>query len=336
MFKEWVPNDHVTLVRNPDYNWGSSMFKHQGAAYLDEVVFRQIPEAGTRVAALENGEAHIIEVLPPQDTERINADKKYKVLVGRVPGRPYCYTINMRKAPTDDLAVRQAMWFGTNQEAICTTVFGPLQTLGAFAPAHGMLVPITWGYSKEAEIYTYDPAKAKKLLDDAGWKPGASGIRQKNGQNLEILLATWEHGAAEVVQAQLREIGIDYKIQVLAPVATNEAARREEVHMSPLPAARSDPDVLGLNHSRNRETGVEFTFHSNKHLDDLYDAGAAATSDDERLRIYKEVQMIMMQDAMQLSLYDRDNVSAARSEVGGDIIFDRGFFPLIYDVYLKK
>jgi peptide/nickel transport system substrate-binding protein len=336
MFKEWVANDHVTLVRNPDYNWGSTMFLHPGPAYLDEVIFRQIPEAGTRVAALENGEAHIIEVLPAQDAERINSDDNFNVVVGQVPGRPYCYTINVRKPPTDELAVRQAMWHAVSQELICQTVFGPLQPLGAFSPAHGMLVPGTWGYSEEAEIYEYDPEKAKQLLEEAGWTEGPNGIRQKNGQNLEILLATWEHGAAEVVQAQLLEVGIDYKIQVVTGLAANEAARREEVHMSPLPSARTDPDVLAVNHSRNNGAGNDFTFHSNAELDEMFDAGASAIDDNERLEIYKEIQMVMMQDAMQLTLYERDNVSAMSAKVGGQIIFERGFWPLLNDAYLEE
>ncbi|HEY3231495.1 MAG TPA: ABC transporter substrate-binding protein, partial [Roseiflexaceae bacterium] len=56
MFKEWVPKDHITLVKNPDYNWGSSFFKHTGPAYLDEVIFKIIPEASVRTGALKSGE----------------------------------------------------------------------------------------------------------------------------------------------------------------------------------------------------------------------------------------------------------------------------------------
>ena len=135
MFKEWIPNSHVSLVRNPDYNWGSPMFKHRGAAYVDGVTFRTIPEAGTRMAALERGDVHVIENLPPQDLERVKNDPKYKVLVGFVQGRPYGFSINMRKPPTNELAVRQAMEFGISQEAIVRTVYGPYQSLGAFTAA---------------------------------------------------------------------------------------------------------------------------------------------------------------------------------------------------------
>src|SRR5215471_8782451 len=65
MFKEWVNKDHVTLVKNPDYNWGSSYFKHTGPAYLDEVVYKIIPEPSVRTGTLKTGETHIIDEVDP-------------------------------------------------------------------------------------------------------------------------------------------------------------------------------------------------------------------------------------------------------------------------------
>jgi peptide/nickel transport system substrate-binding protein len=337
IFKEWVPNDHITMVKNPDYNWASPMFAHKGAPYLDEVTFKQIPEANTRVAALESNQVQVMEVLPSQEVTRIKADSNYEVLVGVVPGRPYGYTINMRKPPTDELEVRQAMQYAIDQEAVTRVIFGPMQPLGAFLPTHGVLVPITWSYDKSTDIYNHDPEKAKQLLETAGWKVGANGIRQKNGQPLQILVGTWEsQGVEEVIQQQFRDVGIDWKIQVANGLATNEAARREEIHMSPLPAGRSDPDILSLNHSRNRPNGFDFTYHNDHELDDLFDAGASATNDDERLKIYSQIQLRMMQDAMFLSVYQYDNVSARRSAAAGKILFDRGLFPYVYDVYIAK
>lgn len=336
MFKEWVPNSHVALVKNPDYNWGPPMLKHQGPAYLDEVIFKQIPEHSSRMAALERGDAQLIEALPAQDVDRIKADSKYKVLVGYVQGRPYGFTMNLRKPPTADIAVRQAMEFGLSQEAIVKTYFGPFQSLGAMTPAHNILVPTVWGYDKSVDAtYKYDLDKAKSLLEGAGWKPGPDGIRVKDGQKLEVLLATWENGIVEIMQAQFRDIGLDLKIQVLPATATNEAARREQVHMSPLPSARSEPDVLSTNHSRFQGTGNDFTYHTNAKLDQLLDDGATATSNDERLKIYSEIQKIMMQDAMFLPVFHWDNVSASRAEVDG-VAWDRGFFPMLADATIKK
>lgn len=336
-FVEWVPGTHVTLEKNPDYNWASTMFQHQGPAYIDELIFRQIPENSSRVAALENDEVQIIEVLPPQDAERLKDDDDYRIVVGRVPGRPWGYSVNMRKPPTAELEVRQAMNWAINQDAIVQTVYGPFQSLGAYGPAYTCMVPITWGYEpKAAEIYDYDPEKAIELLEGNGWMPGDDGIRVKDGQRLEILLSTWVLEVEEIIQAQFREVGIDLQIQLGTVAAANDAARNEQVHMSPLPSPRSDPNYLNSNHSRNRPNGFEFTYHTNDHFDELIDAGAAATNDDERLEIYSELQMIIMQDGMYLPVYNRDNVSAARSTVKGEIILDRGYFPMLYDIYIEE
>lgn len=336
IFKEWVLASHITVTRNPDYNWGPPMFNNRGPAYLDGVTYRLVTEDGTRVAALDRGELHMIEALPAQELERVNNDKNLKALIGFVPGRAYVYNINMRKPPTNDPLVRQAMNYAANQDAMVRIVFGPFQSLGAMSPAHSVLVPITYGYEKQAgEVFKHDLDKAKSLLEQAGWKPGPDGIRMKDGQRLEVLLATWEHGVAEVLQSQLREAGIDFQIK-LGPTATaNEMARREEVHMSPSPRAQSDPDVLGTIHSRNAATGSAFNFHGNQHLDDLLDAGATATNEQERLKIYSEIQMILMKDAMYVPLYCRDNVTGARAEVEG-VVFNRGQNPSFYDTYLNK
>ena len=241
----------------------------------------------------------------------------------------------MRKPPTNEINVRQALEWAVNRDAIVKTVFGPYQSLGAMTPAYANLGEINWGYEKKAgEIYKYDPVKAKQLLEEAGWKEGPGGIRQKNGQNLEIALGTWENGVVEVLQAQLRDIGVDLKIQVAPVVATNEAARREQINMAPLPGIRNDPDALSSYHTRNR-AGAEFTFHENPKLDDLLDAGATAPSNEERLKIYSEIQMMMMQNAMYLPIFRRDSVLGARAEVEG-LVLDRGQFAILYDTYMRK
>jgi peptide/nickel transport system substrate-binding protein len=337
-FQEWVPNSHVTIVNNPDYNWPAPGFQHEGPAYLEEVTFRLIPESAPRVAALENDEAQVIEVLPQQDAERIKNDSDFEVIVGITPGIPYGYGINVRKPPTDELAVRQAMNWAIDQDSVARTVFGPLQSLGAFQPAYSVLVPQTFGYEPAAdEVYDYDPEMAMQVLEEAGWTVGDDGIREKNGQKLEVLMATWETlGVEEVIQAQFREVGIDWQIRVNPVVATNEAARREEVHSSPLPAARSDPNVLAFFHSRNQGTGFNFIFHSNARLDELLDAGASEPDEDARVEIYSEIQMIIMEEAMWLSVHQRDNVSAKSVDVKGDIVWDRGLFPYLYDLHLTE
>jgi peptide/nickel transport system substrate-binding protein len=137
-----------------------------------------------------------------------------------------------------------------------------------------------------------------------------------------------------VIQSQLREIGFDIKIQLAPVVATNEAARREQVHGGPLPGIRNDPDALSSYHTRNR-AGAEFTFHENPKFDEMLDAGSAATNNEERLKIYSDIQMHMAENAMYLAVHRRDSVLGLRAEVEG-LVLDRGMFPILYDTYIRK
>ena len=97
MFKEWVPDDHVTIVRNPDYAWPSSSFQNQGTSYLDEITFRIIPDAATRVNALKTGEVDMAENLPPQDVTTFQSDSNFQVLNASVTGMPYSIMVNVAK-----------------------------------------------------------------------------------------------------------------------------------------------------------------------------------------------------------------------------------------------
>ncbi len=335
-FVQWIPNDRVILERNPDYGWPSPLFKHQGPAYLDRVIFRIIPEPSTRVNALETGEVQVTTAVAPQDFQRLAHDARFKPIVGLSPGSPYSWAINVTKPPTNDLAVRQAMEYGINRDLIARVVYGPFQPYGAYRPAYTLLSPVTWGYDKASGIYHYDPVKARALLDAAGWKPGPDGIRRKDGQPLVIVFNAWEHGIPELVQAELRSVGIDVKVGIYDALTVNEDQRKGESNLSPLPGARTDPDVLSaFLHSRNvGGGGFNFSFVKDPELDKLFDAGATEVNLERRKQIYADAQRYAMEKAYMLPITTRDNVSLESAKVQ-DLRFDAtGFFPWLYDTSL--
>lgn len=340
-FVEWVPNDHITLERFADYNWAPTILKHNGPAYVDRLIFRMIPEDSTRVAALESGEVQVIDNAPAQDFERLTKDAKFKALVGLVPGVPFDFAMNVTKAPTNELAVRQALSLGIDREGIVKTVFGPFQTVGAFLPAYGLLTPYTYAFDKGADLYRYDPAKARALLDKAGWRAGPGGIRQKAGKRLVVPLGSWEHGVPEVMQGQLKAIGVDLKLFIATGTAiqtVNENQRKGVTVMSPLPAPRSDPEIISaLLHSRNvGGGGFNFSFVKDPELDRLLDAQAVEVNEAKRAQILARVQRLVMQKAYMLAVYNWDNISLKLATVN-DLEFDSiGFFPWAYDAWLSQ
>ncbi len=242
----------------------------------------------------------------------------------------------MTKAPTDELAVRQAMEYGVNRDLIARVVYGPLQAYGAYRPAYTLLSPVTWAYDKDSAIYRYDPAKAAALLEAAGWQVGPDGIRRKDGQPLVIVFNAWENGIPELVQAELRSIGVDVKVGIYDALTVNEDQRKGESNLSPLPGARTDPDILSaFLHSRNvGNGGFNFSFVKDPTLDKLLDAGATEVNVDKRKQIYYQAQVYAMQKAYMLPITTRDNVSLESIKVQ-DLRFDAtGFFPWLYDTWL--
>lgn len=335
-FVEWIPNDRIVVERYAAYAWGSPLFRHQGPAFLDRVVFRIIPEPSTRVSALESGEVQLTTAVSAQDFQRLAHDPRFKPIVGLSPGSPYNWAINVTKAPTDDLAVRQAMQYGINRPVIARIAYGAFQAVGAYRPAFTMLSPVTWGYDKSSEIYSYDPAKAKALLDAAGWKPGPDAIRRKGEQRLTVVFNAWEHGIPELVQAELRAIGFEVKVGIFDALTVNENQRKGQSNLSPLPGARTDPDVLSaFLHSRNvGGGGFNFSFVKDPTLDKLLDDGAVEVNPARRKQIYADALRYAMEKSYMLPITTRDNVSLESAKVQ-DLRFDAtGFFPWLYDTWL--
>ena len=138
---------------------------HSGPAYLDEIIFRFLPEQATRAIALQTGEAQIVQDPSPVDALAMIDDPDYQVFTFAAPGVPAHQMINTEKFPTDDLNVRKAMNYAVDQDAIMEA-----GTMGLTPAAHGIITPTTWGYNAAADnLYSFDLEKAKSILEEAGW-----------------------------------------------------------------------------------------------------------------------------------------------------------------------
>jgi peptide/nickel transport system substrate-binding protein len=250
--------DHITLVRNPDYNWAPSVFAHTGPAYLDSITVRFYTDNPTRLAALESGDANLVESPVPSEINRLRADSKYQVTDRINPGLPFVWMIDTTRPPTDDLAVRQAINYAVDKTAVVATGM-----FGITKPAYGPLWSTTPYYSSQVEgLFPYDPAQAKKVLDDAGWVPGSDGIRTKNGQKLSASFGNTDFSVpfAELIQAQLRSVGIDLQLMKMDVAAAFKAIGASEINIASQGWISSDPVVLGnLFYSKNIKDGYAWT-----------------------------------------------------------------------------
>ena len=335
MVKEWVPKSHVTLVRNPDYNWSPSLAAHRGPAYLEEITWRFVPEATTRTAVLQTGEANIAEDLSYADVAALERSADLRILRGVPAGTPWAIYPNVQRFPTNDPAVRRALHHAISKDAVVRVVFhGQSQSAGS------LIQPPTPGYAPLAkELFPYDPARAKKILDDAGWKAGGDGLRVKDGKRLEIL---WIFGTnngyeemAPLVQGMAREVGIDVQLREQPRVQMYEAWRKNEHGIGELNWWFPDPSILTTNFHTSRLQAFNPPRLSDPEIDKLLDQAAAMVDEGPRMDLYKKIQRALLETGAGIPLVDQVTVVGVRKDVQG-YAFNVVTFPVLYDVNLAR
>jgi peptide/nickel transport system substrate-binding protein len=331
MFKEWVDKDHITLVKNPDYNWAPTIFKHQGAAYLDELRYVLVPENAARVTALETGQVNAIERVPELEFDRLKADVKYATMVAPLTGMPFSIFINTEKPILSDLKVRQALEYGFDRAS-----FIKAQYNNAYPAATGPLIPSVLYYDSTADnMYPYDANKAKALLEEAGWKLGPDGIRQKDGKPLELNFYDCAQRGAEVIQAQLKQIGVKMNVHMNDCPAHVELANKGEHDLAVQGPLSNDPDVFELYfHSRNIG-GAAWTRFRSAELDTLIDKGRIEMNPAERQKIYSQIQHIIMDNALIIPINMQAVLVAMQANLAGAFPSNDGLGIYMYDVQFK-
>jgi peptide/nickel transport system substrate-binding protein len=336
MFQEYVPKDHLTLKRNPNYRWAPTFFAHQGPAYLQEVEFRFFADPATRAPALESGDAQVMGEIPPVDAARLEDSSGFAVLQVSVPGQPLQMYLNVTRAPLDDVRVRQALIYATDRKAIVDTVF-----MGYSPIAYGPLCRSTWGYDSSVEgLYSFDPNKAQELLEQAGWRDtDGNGIRDKDGQPLalETVLMSWGFvpEVGQMLQQQYLLVGIQLNTELLTYPAALQAAAEGKHHLIPFTFSGSDPGILrSAFHSANADSGFNWSKVRDAQLDAWLDEGGQSINSEERATIYAQIQRSIIDQALIVPIRDYVNLNGVSARVQGLRFDAQGWFPWLYDVKL--
>jgi peptide/nickel transport system substrate-binding protein len=338
IFVKWDRQDQIVLKKNPDYNWAPSQFKHQGPAYLDQVIFKIIPEDTVRVGTLQKGEVDAIEYTPPENYSTLSKDPNITVLKQVGAGMPESRLINVTKPPTDDLKVRQAIEYAIDRKSLVDNIQYGIPPL-AYGPLSSR-ISCTSESLKNNYPYPYDPAKAKSLLDEAGWTDAnGDGIREKGGVPLKILMITRQGLRSlmdEAMQAQLKAVGIDSEVRVVEAAAWLDIGSKGDANLIPLGWANAEPDVLrGAFGSENIGVGFNWSHFSNKEFDDLVKEAAITIDPNKRCELYGSAQQIVMDNAATVPIYEEDTTVSIRNNVEG-ILFDKsGYYRYLYDTVVK-
>ena len=337
MVQEWVPKDHITLARNPNYAWGSSLFKHRGPAYLDRVIFKIIPEASVRTGTLKSGETQYIDDMDSLEYAALKKDARFAVIERSQPGSGFVLLLNVTsKGPIADLPVRRAIEFAVDREGLNASVFHGLNKV-AWSP----LMRPTFGYDAATEkMYSFDPAKAKQILEEAGWKVGLGGIRESAGRKLvidfPIIGRPRDKAMAESVQASLRDVGIDLKVTPLERAAYRDLVRQNRYDVSFMWFSYGDPDVLRtIFHSANVNAFNRARYQVPE-VDRMLQDAAATTNKVRRAALYGQIQQRVLRDAVVVPLVDTLTYNAKRAEVQGDMIDALASYVWLYDVQVGK
>ncbi len=331
-FVEWSEGDRITMERFEDYTWGPpQIFDNTGPAYLEQVVYRVFDDLSTKATALEAGEVHYAARLNPEDVSRFQDMSEIEVVVREQSGQATDLNLNVQKFPTDDLAVRQAIGWAIDREAMVESLF-----FGLLEPAYHILTPSMWSYDASLEsLFGYDPDQAESILEEAGWTRDGDGVRTKDGEELNLLwlLSQETLPVGQFVQANLRDIGMNVELQVLAGAGLTEAllAGNHNIEGGEGGWIQEDPDVFrAYAHSSLIDVRQNFIRAENAELDDLLDQGIAFAGDPrgpEREQIYKDIQRIMMEEGYVIPVYYRRSFEAYQADLAA------GFQNIGYDPY---
>lgn len=303
-FVNYSPGSQLTLTRNAAYTWGPAALSTK-PPLLDGLIFRIVTDDSGRYNALQSGELQIAMNLPPNDIAVAQKSSQFKQLTVQSIGTPIGMPINVAKAPTNDPLVREAILYSVNQQLLVDQVL-----FGVDTAAHTVLTPITPGYSAaSATLYSYDPAKADFLLNQAGWTMGSGGVRTKNGQQLALDIILFSNSGMETptefVVSELNKVGFTATTSV-QPFATAQASYNSGVHnLGSFGYYGTDPYLLNIwVNSDAIKSGFNWSHYDNPKIDAMIAQANRTAGTAARDSLYERVCVTLMKDAIYLPLWN--------------------------------
>ena len=282
----------VVLERNETY-WGQK-------PKLDRVRFAVVPDTTTRALELRKGSADVeINALTPDMVRALERNSPLGVL--RAPGTVLGYmAFNLRDPILKDVRVRQAIAYALDRQPLIHYLMRD-----SARPAASILPPESWAYDANVRQYPHDPAKARVLLDAAGY-PAKNGVRF----HLTMKTSTEEasRAMAAVFQQQLREVGIalDIRSYEFATFFADVTHGEFQVYSLRWVGGNEDPDIF--EYVFDSHGGANRQFYRNPRIDALIAKARAEADQEERRRDYAEAQRILAEDLPYINLWYFDNV----------------------------
>lgn len=314
----WKHGDRVTLTKNADH-WGTT------APRLDGITWRFLPDSTSRYAALQSGQVDVIDNAQPDQLKAASSKGSIRDLDAPRPGASNRLELNSGHGVFRDEAVRKAFIAGAEIDPGIRSLF-----LGTAKRSYSVLSSVEpYGYSDKS-LFGYSPTKAKRLLDDAGWKVGSDGIREKDGQQLTVTFPVStnqsvpaERSLFQQIQASEKAVGIKVVLKELDLSSWYAALAANQYDVVSAPYTKVGADVLRILYDSASITPAPSGYFANlaqlddPKLDDLLQRAAQTSDTSERGDLYEQAQKTILASGTVLPLYDQQNHFLYRSAVHG-------------------
>ena len=297
------------------------------------IVLKVVPDDTMRGLELRKGSVDVVvNDLPPDMVHQLESSKAFAIR--RDPGLDFSYLgFNMRDPLVKDKRVRHAIGYAINRDAIVTYL-----RRGLARPAVGLVPPQAWAFEPNVRTFSYDPARAKALLDQAGYRdPDGDGPQPRLRLSLKISTNEETRLQSTVMQQDLRRVGIDLDLRSYEFATFYADVLKGDFQIFSLQwvgGALADPDILRRVFHSNQVPPAGFNrgYYSNPEVDRLIDEASTALSDDERKSKYGQVQRLIAEDAPYIPIWNRVNVILAQPGFTGLHLLPTGDFQSLRDV----
>lgn len=291
--RQWESGRQIILESNADY--------FEGKPFIDQVVYRIIPDTSTMFLELKSRQLDMMGLTPQQFLYQAKGKQwdcdyhKYRYL-------SFGYTYlgyNLRHPLFRSKRIRQALSHAISKQELVKGVL-----LGLGQPAIGPYKPGTWPYNEHLQDYLFDPEKARQILMEEGWiDHDGDGVIDKNGKPFSFTVLTNQGNdlrikAATIIQERLKAVGIRVQVRTLEwATFVNEFIKKKNFDAALLGwNILQDPDIYDVWHSSKMDDGLNFVSYSNPEVDTLLEQGRQTLDARERKSIYNRFQAILHED----------------------------------------
>ncbi|XVQ06676.1 ABC transporter substrate-binding protein [Spirillospora sp. CA-255316] len=336
VLQSYVRNSQITLTRRTGYRWAPQTAKNKGDAYLDKVVYKVIKEPSVRTGALRTGQIQVAGALNPSDIAPVRS-AGFDVVAQKIPRLTEALVVTgADRAPLNDAKVRQALVKAVDGTQIRDT----LLTRDWSVPT-SIVTGSVVGHADQSALLKPDAAGAAGLLDQAGWKAGADGIRAKDGARLTLKLGwldrgnPWDQPLIELLTAQFKKLGIELKPELVSAAQSVEALQER---------TRWDLFLSGVAGGLDAGTGLLGTFTSappnfynvqDKDLQPLLQKQATITDTAQRAKAVADIQQRIIGEGLAVPLVEDTAVVALGKKVQGFGLDADARLPTLLDVWLS-